>query len=175
MPYKKPWLTKSEPRQGFFGGDGGIRTPGTGEGPTDFESASLRPLRYISVFSFFIFSKPNVGTLESKLESGKPTIRSAVSRSALKSQDCHRAAFQSANRISSQPRYDHFDTSPCAFLTIPFRPPLVNQSRSCIFLYRGARRAHRGQKVNPAPATASRPPVFYAKAVFIFAEACYTD
>lgn len=33
------------------GGDGGIRTPGRFDPSTDFESASLRPLRYISVFS----------------------------------------------------------------------------------------------------------------------------
>ena len=32
-----------------FGGDGGIRTPGRFDPSTDFESASLRPLRYISM------------------------------------------------------------------------------------------------------------------------------
>lgn len=31
------------------GGDGGIRTPGRFDPSTDFESASLRPLRYISI------------------------------------------------------------------------------------------------------------------------------
>ena len=46
---------KKTPKWVFFafGGDGGIRTPGRFDPPTDFESASLRPLRYISILSCF--------------------------------------------------------------------------------------------------------------------------
>ena len=38
------------------GGDGGIRTPGRFDPSTDFESASLRPLRYISMLYFQRFA-----------------------------------------------------------------------------------------------------------------------
>lgn len=56
-----------------FGGDGGIRTPGRFDPSTDFESASLRPLRYISMLSIqgfagFCTSGPDAGTAEQSVE-----------------------------------------------------------------------------------------------------------
>lgn len=39
-----------------YGGDGGIRTHGRFHTSTDFESVSLQPLRYVSVFSVFYYN-----------------------------------------------------------------------------------------------------------------------
>ena len=44
---KRRWNLKI---RSIFGGDGGIRTHGTSEGTTDFESVPLWPLRYVSIY-----------------------------------------------------------------------------------------------------------------------------
>ena len=54
--HRKYSLRKEKAGSGYplpaNGGDGGIRTPGRFDPSTDFESASLRPLRYISMLYF---------------------------------------------------------------------------------------------------------------------------
>ena len=53
LPFESHIYKTKQPAMGGllgFGGDGGIRTPGRCYPPTDFESASLRPLRYISQY-----------------------------------------------------------------------------------------------------------------------------
>ena len=104
----------------------------------DFESFSLRPLRYISKYIFianlrFVYRKSalKLGTVAVRIllenasfrQVKKPARTSNSDVSSCEMEKCGEAS----TRISSRSRYDHFDTSPyCSLYSIAKKSPSVN-------------------------------------------------
>ena len=107
---------------GSNGGDGGIRTPGRFDPSTDFESASLRPLRYISVSIIQHQKLGNWGELMGRI--GK-NIKLRKPEKPCKIKGFRTGGYRIATTISSHNRHKtaaHFLSS-ATFLT--YRPLLI--------------------------------------------------
>ena len=95
-----------------IGGEEGIRTLVRFNPQTDFESAPLWPLRYLSVYTnldFYPFEAPENGGIFAR---DATIILNLNPRKSLINQGFQGIRWTIDGRISSQPRYDHFDTSP---------------------------------------------------------------
>ena len=115
---KKPVFRKNCSKNGFrsYGGDGEIRTLAGFNTPTAFRERTLQPLGYISICFQPVFRQKIRYSVVWKTVS--IFLASARKNPPGKSRKgLHRAGFRERDGemtvgISSQPRYDHFDTAP---------------------------------------------------------------
>ena len=96
-----------------IGGEEGIRTLVRFNPQTDFESAPLWPLRYLSVYTnldFYPFEAPENGGIFAR---DATIILNLNPRKSLINQGFPGIRWTIDGRISSAARYNHFDTLPC--------------------------------------------------------------